>query len=75
MAPEMLLPLRRHWYDRGAVPAATAEKVAEAGAVTVRSAGGVVMLGATLTVSAAAALVTWLWLEISKGRQRQAAHQ
>ena len=40
-------PLRRHWYDNGAVPAATTEKDAAAGAVTVTFAGGVVILGAT----------------------------
>ena len=51
-------PLRRHWYDKGAVPAATTEKVAAAGAVTVTFAGGVVMLGVTFAVSVAAALVT-----------------
>ena len=51
-------PLRRHWYDNGVVPAATTEKLAAAGAVTVTLAGGVVMLGDTFTVSAAALLVT-----------------
>ena len=43
------------------MPAATTEKVAAAGAVTVRFAGGVVMLGGTgaaFTVRVAAALVT-----------------
>jgi hypothetical protein len=58
VAPEIGAPLRRHWYDKGAVPAATTEKLAAAGAVTVTFAGDVVMLGVTFTVSAATALVT-----------------
>ena len=53
----MATPLRRHWYDNGAVPVATTEKFAAAGTVTVTFAGGVVICGGMRMVSLSVALL------------------
>ena len=47
IAPEMATPIRRHWYNSGAVPEAVTEKVAEFGCVTVTFAGWTLIEGAT----------------------------
>ena len=58
VAPAIAAPPLYHWYVRGPIPAATTLKDAVCPAVTVWLAGGVVIVGAVVTVKVAGALVT-----------------